>query len=100
MILGSYVTYLVISLGVTILVAQTLRKNGRLFLLDAYAGKERVRLVIVGFYLMGLGYVPIALNHGTHPADLVQAIDVTSHKLGGVFIILGIIHFITVNVFS
>ena len=105
MVLGSYATYLVIALGVTIFVAQTLRSNGRVFLLDAYTGNPRVavalsHLLIVGFYLIGLGYVAIALNHGTHPADLVQAIDVTSHKLGGVLIILGIIHFITFKIFT
>lgn len=105
MVLGSYVTYLVISIAVTIFVAQTLRSNGRVFLIDAYTGNQRVagalsHLLIVGFYLIGLGYVAIALNHGTHPADLVQAVDVTSHKLGGVLIILGIIHFITFKIFT
>src|SRR6185295_18668590 len=104
-ILGSYITYVVISLTVTIFVAQTLRRNGRVFLEDAYTGNQRVagalsHLLIVGFYLIGLGYVAIALNHGTHPADLVQAVDVTSHKLGGVLIILGIIHFITFRIFT
>jgi uncharacterized membrane protein len=105
MVLGSYATYLVISIAVTIFVAQTLRSNGRAFLIDAYTGNQRVavalsHLLIVGFYLIGLGYVAIALNHGTHPADLVQAVDVTSHKLGGVLIILGIIHFITFKIFT
>jgi len=105
MVLGSYITYLVISLTATILVAQTLRRNGGVFLADAFAGKERVagalgHLLIVGFYLIGVGYVAIALNHGTHPGNLVEAIDVTSHKLGGVLIILGIIHFITFKIFT
>ena len=105
MILWSYATYLVLSLGITLLVAQTLRRNGRVFLADAYAGKDRVaaalnHLLIVGFYLIGVGYIAIALNHGTHPETLVQAIDVTSHKLGGVLFILGIIHFITFRIFT
>jgi hypothetical protein len=37
-IVGCYMSYLLISLAVTIWVAQTLHKNGRVFLVDAFHG--------------------------------------------------------------
>jgi len=35
---GSYFVYLAISLGVTVWVARTLYKNGKVFLVDAFGG--------------------------------------------------------------
>jgi hypothetical protein len=37
-IVGCYMSYLLISLAVTVWVARTLHKNGRVFLVDAFHG--------------------------------------------------------------
>jgi len=39
-VLHTYVTYLVISIAVTIWVARTLHRSGRIFLVDAFHGQE------------------------------------------------------------
>ena len=68
-IVGSYAVYLAISLLVTVWVARTLHKNGRVFLVEAFHGNEELadsvnHLLVVGFYLVNLGYVALALRTG------------------------------------
>ena len=50
----AYIIYLSLSIGITIWVAQTLFKNGRIFVTDAFAGNEEMadavnHLLLVGF---------------------------------------------------
>ena len=57
-----YLIYLAISIALTVWVAQTLHKNGRIFLVDCFGGNEPMadsvnHLLLVGFYLINLGYV-------------------------------------------
>ncbi|MDQ3266018.1 MAG: hypothetical protein M3Y59_20590 [Myxococcota bacterium] len=56
---ATYLAYLVISIGITVWVARTLQQNGRVFLVDAFLGKETLadsvnHLLVVGFYLVNL----------------------------------------------
>ena len=56
----TYLSYLAISISLTIWVAQTLHKNGRVFLIDVLQGNESLadsvnHLLVVGFYLINLG---------------------------------------------
>lgn len=104
-IVGTYILYLVISVALTVWVARTLHKNGRLFLVDAFHGNEPLadsinHLLVVGFYLMNIGYVTLALKYGDKPADLEQLFEALSTKVGAVLIILGGMHFFNLYVFS
>src|SRR6201994_3131405 len=101
----TYVLYLIISVGLTIWVARTLHKNGRLFLVDAFHGNEPLadsinHLLLVGFYLMNIGYVSLALKYGDKAADLQQLLEALSTKVGAVLLILGGMHFFNLYVFS
>jgi hypothetical protein len=104
-IVGSYLTYLLISIAVTVWVANTLHKNGRLFLIDAFHGNEPLadsvnQLLVVGFYLINIGYVSIALKNGPKPEDLIEAIEYLSTKIGIVLLVLGAMHFLNIRIFS
>src|SRR5213082_3101878 len=66
-IVWTYFTYLLISVSLTVWVAKTLHKNGRIFLVDAFRGNEPLadsinHLLVVGFYLINIGYVSLALG--------------------------------------
>ena len=59
-IVCTYALYLAISIALTVWVAKTLHKNGRLFLVDAFHGNEPLadsinHLLLVGFYLINVG---------------------------------------------
>ena len=104
-IVWSYFAYLAISLAVTIWVARTLHKNGRSFLIDAFHANVELadsvnHLLLVGFYLVNIGYVALALRTGADPANLREAIELLSNKIGMVLVVLGIMHFSNLYVFS
>lgn len=101
----AYLFYLATSVALTIWVAQTLHKNGRVFLVDSFLGNEKLadsvnRLLVVGFYLINIGYVSLALKYGVKPASLVEAIEFFSTKIGLVLLVLGAMHFFNLYVFS
>jgi hypothetical protein len=104
-IVGCYVIYLLISLAVTIWVARTLHKNGRVFLVDAFHGNAELadsvnHLLVVGFYLINIGYVTLALRTSGNLDTLRAAIELVSDKIGLVLLVLGGMHFFNLFVFS
>jgi hypothetical protein len=100
-----YVAYLVISLAVTVWVARTLGRNGRPFLIDAFHGNSEMadsvnHLLVVGFYLINVGYVTLALRTTAQVADARAAMELVCDKLGLVLVVVGAMHFFNLYVFS
>jgi H+/Cl- antiporter ClcA len=101
----TYLTYLAISISLTVWVAQTLHKNGRVFLVDVFRGNESLadsvnHLLVVGFYLINLGYVSLALKLGYEIESASEGIEALSWKVGMVLIVLGCMHFFNLFIFS
>jgi len=93
-----YVLYLIISLGLTIWVARTLHRNGRVFLVQAFRGNTEMadsvnHLLVVGFYLINIGFITFALRFGAKPATPQEAFEFVSTKVGVVLLVLGCMHF-------
>jgi hypothetical protein len=104
-IVGCYAAYLLITLTVTVWVAHTLHKNGRVFLVDAFHGNTALadsvnHLLVVGFYLINVVYVAVALKADANLTNLRGAIELVSDKIGVVLLVLGGIHFFNLLVFS
>jgi hypothetical protein len=102
---GSYLVYLAVSLGVTVWVARTLYKNGRVFLVDAFQGNAELagsvnHLLVVGFYLINVGYVTQALATDRNVDNLRGAIELVSSKVGTILLVLGVMHFFNIYVFN
>ena len=101
----SYLIYLAISIALTVWVARTLHKNGRIFLVDSFLGNEPLadsvnHLLVVGFYLVNTGFVSLALKYGEKAIDAQTAVEILSTKVGLVLIVLGVMHFFNLLVFS
>lgn len=101
----TYLGYLAISIGMTIWVAQTLFKNGRVFLVDVFHGNQELagsvnHLLVVGFYLINLGYVSLMLKLDASVATPQGGIEALSAKIGWVLLILGGMHFFNLFIFS
>ena len=104
-IIFTYLLYLSISIGLTVWVAQTLFKNGRVFLVDVFQGHEALadsvnHLLVVGFYLINFGYVSLALKIGYEVTSMREGIEALSWKVGLVLVVLGGMHFFNLYVFS
>ncbi len=100
-----YIAYALVSVALTAWVARTLFQNGRIFLVDVFDGNEELadavnRLLVVGFYLLNLGYVTLALRTAEPVAESRSAIEVLSEKLGLVMLVLGGVHLLNVWVFN
>ena len=101
----TYVVYLLISVALTIWVARTLYKRGGVFLVDAFHGNAELagsvnHLLVVGFYLINIGYVSLALKTGATVLTSRAAIELLSDKMGMVLLVLGMMHFFNLFVFS
>src|SRR5882724_10290941 len=100
-----YLIYITISIALTVWVAQTLHKNGRIFLVDVFGGNEPMadsvnHLLVVGFYLVNLGYVSLALTLGYHVDSLRESIEALSKKMGAVLLVIDAMQFFNLYVFS
>ncbi len=101
----THLTYLTISIALTIWVARTLYRNGRIFLVDCFRGNTELadsvnHLLVVGFYLINIGYVALALKYGVAAADAQEALESLSTKVGLVLLVLGFMHFFNLFVFT
>ena len=104
-IVASYLVYLAVSLAVTIWVARSLHRNGRIFLLEAFHGNTEMadsvnHLLVVGFYLINAGYVTLALATTETLSTPRQAIELVCNKIGLVLLVLGLLHFLTLYVIN
>jgi hypothetical protein len=104
-VVTTYLVYLALSIALTVWVAQTLHKNGRVFLLDVFQGRADLadsvnHLLVVGFYLVNLGFVSWTLKVGYSIPDARASIEALSVKIGLVLLVLGLMHFFNLLVFS
>jgi len=104
-IVFTYLSYVCLSVGLTVWVARTLHKNGRVFLVDVFHGNEGLadsvnHLLVVGFYLINFGYMTLALKIGYAVESAREGIEALSWKVGLVLLVLGTMHFANLMVFS
>jgi hypothetical protein len=104
-IVYSYIVYLFISVNLTIWVARTLHKRGAIFLVDAFHGNAELaasvnHLLVVGFYLINIGFVALSLKTDATILTTRAAIEMVSDKIGYVMLILGAMHFFNLYVFT
>ncbi|MDX2011299.1 MAG: hypothetical protein SFW67_13955 [Myxococcaceae bacterium] len=97
--------YLTLSLGVTWGVGRTLFKNGRVFLVDTFKGREALadavnHLLVVGFYLVNAGWVIRGVKHPWGVSTVQDVIQNIASELGTVLLLLGVMHFGNVWLFN
>jgi hypothetical protein len=98
----AYALYLLITLAITIWVARTLSRNGKVFLVQCFGHNEELanstnHLLVVGFYLVNIGFITLTLSLGAEPKTLTDAIRFLSGKVGLAVIVLGGMHFFNMS---
>lgn len=101
----TYTLYLVLAITMTVWVARTLHKNGRIFLVDCFHGNTDLadsvnHLLLVGFYLMNIGFVSLYLKTADEIAGARGVFEALSGKMGVVLLVLGGMHFFNLYVFT
>lgn len=103
-ILITYSFYLAITILLTIWVARTLFRNGKVFLIDIFHGNKDLagavnNLLLVGFYLVNIGYAVYTLSITDNVNNSRQLVEILSLKVGAIILILGGMHFFNMLVF-
>ncbi|HLQ53185.1 MAG TPA: hypothetical protein VK162_02805 [Streptosporangiaceae bacterium] len=101
----TYLLYLLISVGITVFVGSALSRSGRTFLLDVFGGNESLaeavnRLLVVGFYLLNLGFVTLTLRATGEISGARQAVQLLSVKIGEMLLVIGALHFANLALFT
>ena len=102
MVETAYALYLAISIGITIWVARTLSRNGEVFLVQCFGHNQEVarstnHLLVVGFYLVNIGFITLTLSIGAEPTTMPEAIRFLSGKVGLAVMVLGAMHFFNMS---
>jgi hypothetical protein len=100
----TYAIYLPLTIALTVWVAKTLFTNGRVFLIEIFHGDQLLadsvnRLLLVGFYLINIGYAVYTLKIMGEITSVQMVIERLSLKLGAIILILGAMHFFNLFLF-
>lgn len=106
-IIIGYLVYLPIVITLTIYVSKMLFKNGKLFMIDIFKGKEDIavatnKLFETGFYLINIGWAMLILKityYNVNGMSYQTLIEILSKKIGGFSIYLGVMLFINLFFF-
>ena len=95
--------YVLIAVGLTYWLARTLFRSGTAFLRDVFEGKPELaeavnRLLVVGFYMLNLGYALYILR-ASRQLDGFASVQFLVDRLALLLVTLAFIHFINVLVF-
>jgi len=98
----AYGLYLLIAIAFTVWVARTLSSNGEVFLIECFGhdevlAKSTNHLLVVGFYLMNLGFIMLALQFGEPPTTVPDTVVFLSSKVGLAVVVLGAMHFFNMH---
>lgn len=98
-----YVAYAVTAVTLTVGLARVLFRSGAVFLEDVFKETPKMaeavnRLLVVGFYLLNLGYAALIMK-ADGASTAVAAAEVLAWKLGALLVSLGIMHFINMYFF-
>jgi hypothetical protein len=101
--IGVYVVYALVAVGLTAWLARTLFRNGAAFLYDVFEDRPALaeavnRLLVVGFYMLNLGYGLYILRAGRGLTSF-EAVQYLVNRLAILLGTLGVIHFVNVLVF-
>jgi hypothetical protein len=93
----SYLTYLLISISLTLLVGRALARYGRLVLLDVLGGDDSTadgisKLHVVAFYLLTLGFITLTMRISGDIGSARQAFQLLAVKIGEVLLVLGVLY--------
>lgn len=97
-----YGGYAMIAVALVVWLARTLQRNGEVFLENVFEDDGMARavnqLLVVGFYLLNLGYALLLYKVGEAVA-LTEAFNGLVERVGALLLSLGVIHLVNMAIF-
>jgi hypothetical protein len=100
-----YLPYAAVAVTLTIWLARALGRHGEVFLRDVFPGRAELagainQLLVIGFYLVNLGWALLLLRaNGLRVDGAVGAIELLTSRLGTLLLLLGAAHLMNLYVF-
>lgn len=98
----TYLVYLSLTAYITVVVGRSLHKHGIHHVKAAFEDEKQAEvtnnLLLVGYYLINLGYLAISIVHWTVIASVEQLINSVSQKAGFIILILAGMHYINIAI--
>jgi hypothetical protein len=99
----AYLIYLPISFYISVILGKVFYRNGRYFILEAFSGDETItnainHFLLVGYYLLNLGYDAYSLSFWPNIMSTKDLINELSLHLGSLILGLGLVHYF--NIYS
>src|SRR5262245_39530987 len=94
----SYILYISITYIITVHVGLIFYRNGKIFILNLLHGDERLthfinRVLLVGYYLLNLGYVAMTIQSFQTIETVTEVFSSVCSATGRIMLMLGVIHF-------
>lgn len=94
----SYIIYLLLTWFITVHVGLIFYRNGKSYILNLLQGDEKLtlfinRILLVGYYLLNLGYVTISIRFWKTINTWTEVITSICTMTGKIMCILAVIHF-------
>jgi hypothetical protein len=95
--------YLPISFYISVILGKVFYRNGKYFILEAFSGDETITdtinyFLLVGYYLLNLGYDAYSLSFWPNIMSTMDLINELSLRLGSLVFGLGLMHYF--NIYS
>lgn len=99
----AYIIYLLLTYLITVHVGLRFYKNGRLYILNLLNGDQELtnfinRLLLVGYYLLNLGYAAMMISIWEAITNWIDLFTSISIMTGRIMLTLGVIHFMNMTV--
>jgi len=102
---AAYLLYFAVTIPLTVWVARALHHHGQVFLNDVFNGDTNLagavnHLLVIGFYLLNLGYVALFMTTSATVGSPRRLMEVLSAKVGAVALVVGAVHFANLWAFN
>ncbi len=100
-----YLPYAAIAVTLTVWLARALSRHGKVFLHDVFPDRAELadainQLLVIGFYLVNLGWALLLLRAGgPKVVTLTDGVEVLTTRLGLLLLLLGVVHLANLYVF-
>lgn len=99
----AYILYFLITYFITVHTGLSFYRNGRIYILNMLEGNEALtgyinRLLLIGYYLLNLGYVAVSVNEWEEIYNAAQMASLLALKVGAIMLLLACIHFVNMAV--
>ncbi len=99
----AYIVYLFITCIITFKVGLIFYRNGRIYILRLMRGNEHLsdsinRLLLVGYYLLNLGYAALMISTWKTVHNIEEVLVTVLSMTGKIMLTLAVIHFLNMTV--